>query len=928
MATLTDPIPSYVDMCRVWSKAERAEFDALMAELAQGRVFFPTPKQLEVVESEADIVGYGGAAGGGKLLKLTQRVQTLNGLKTMGELEVGDVLFDKDGAQCRVTALSTIDPRPELIRFTFDDGTIIDSCVDHQWLTYNVKELAQLTRKDEDWRARRRAARPSRATGKRSAVFTAAISARNSRLATSTPQPEGSVRTTQEIVDTLFAPDGRRNHAIPLTESLQAEDVELPIPPYTLGAWLGDGTNTSGGFTGVDPEIWQRIEQDGFKVSQHVRPESHHIIGLKPLLRAENLLSNKHIPRIYFKASPAQRLELLKGLMDTDGTVAKHSGAAEFCNTREALIDDTLELICSLGWKARKREGRALLHGKDCGAKWTLKFNASVYVFNLERKRGTQKLATRRTTRFRYIVAAENIASEPGRCIMVDSPSNTYLIGRECVVTHNSYLACGLAATEHQRSHIIRPQKNQTKKFVQELTKMFGTRDGYSSQTSSWQLPTRDDVERYVQFFGLDAPGDEEKQQGDDADLKFYDESTQMREEDVRYTLTWNRTDDPKQRVRAVFAFNPPTTAEGRWVIRFFAPWLDEKHPNPAKEGELRWFTTVGDDKDFEVAGPQPFVLKRMADGTLRPWYSFDPADYKPTEIIRPKSRTFIKAKVTDNPYYMATGYMQQLQMLPEPLRSQMMDGDFMAGVEDDARQVIPTAWIFVAQERWRQLQPRHAKGIMDSLGVDVARGGNMGSQLGAIGHDELVISPRYGTYFDTLIVHKGVAIDDGAKSASLIVTELRDQAPVHIDVVGVGTSPYDFLNTNNIHVIAINGAAKSVGVDVSGLLHFYNLRAELIWRLREALDPRNPDPIALPPDDIMAVDLASWRWTLTAQGVQVESTDDVKKRIGRSPDRGVAVVLANITTPKRVMVVGGLQLPPGARVESYEEKRMRELEG
>src|SRR5436190_1744536 len=83
-------------------------------------------------------------------------------------------------------------------------------------------------------------------------------------------------------------------------------------------------------------------------------------------------------------------------------------------------------------------------------------------------------------------------------------------------------------------------------------------------------------------------------------DRKAYDEVTQMLEKDVRYTLTWNRTDDPNQRVRAVLAFNPPDTPEGRWVIKYFAPWLDPAHPNPAKDGELRYFATVGEDQDYE----------------------------------------------------------------------------------------------------------------------------------------------------------------------------------------------------------------------------------------------------------------------------------------------------------------------------------------
>lgn len=490
-----------------------------------------------------------------------------------------------------------------------------------------------------------------------------------------------------------------------------------------------------------------------------------------------------------------------------------------------------------------------------------------------------------------------------------------------------SYLITGLAASAHKRSAIVRPQKNQTRKFVQELTKMLGTRDGYSSQTSSWAFTTPDGGERFVSFFGLDNPGDEEKQQGDDYDFKGYDEVTQMREADVRYTLTWNRTDDPEQRVRAVLAFNPPTTADGRWVIKFFAPWLDPNHRNPAEEGELRWFATVGDNEDYEVSGPQPFIIKTI-NGIPRPWYSFNPADHPVEEIIKPKSRTFIKALVTDNPYYMATDYVAQLQSLPEPLRSQMLKGDFMAGQQDAANQLIPTAWIDAAMERWKQLQPKHAKGEMTSLGVDAARGGNMGGTMGTGGHDEMVISPRYGTYFDELVVHKGISIDNGAKSAALIIGERRDEAPVHIDVIGVGTSPFDFLEQNNIYTIPVNGAAGSRGTANTKMqLKFFNKRAEVHWRMREALDPSNPNPIALPPDTKLAVDLAAPTWWLGKGGIQIEAKDDIKKRIGRSPDRGDAVMLANIDTPKRSVVIGPLMGLDNIRQSNYDTDRFRELE-
>lgn len=494
-----------------------------------------------------------------------------------------------------------------------------------------------------------------------------------------------------------------------------------------------------------------------------------------------------------------------------------------------------------------------------------------------------------------------------------------------------SYLLCGTALSQHIRTAIVRPQKNQTLKFVNEITKILKTRDGYSSQNSEWQLQTPDGADRLIHFFGLDNPGDEEKQQGDDYDLKCYDEVTQMREKDVRYTLTWNRTDIPGQRVRAILTFNPPTTPEGRWVVRFFAPWLDKSHPNPAAYGELRWFATVGEDHDYEVAGPQPFVIEYI-DGAPVPWYSFDPREYRPEQIVTPKSRTFIKAKVTDNPYYMATGYLATLQALPEPLRTQMMEGDFDVGLEDDARQVIPTSWIELAFERWRQQQALIASGAFhlpyqDSLGIDVARGGNMGGTAEvAKKTDELVISPRHGDYFPELVVHKGVDINNGSKAATLILNERKDEAVIHLDIIGVGTSPYDFLTLNNIQVVAINGSASPHGTTANGILKFFNRRAELYWRLREALDPASGRALAIAPDQLLLAELAAPRWWLGKSGIQIESKDDIRKRLGRSPDRGDAVVNALVSTPKRKMVLGpyaGLE----ARQESYEQRRLRELE-
>jgi len=487
-----------------------------------------------------------------------------------------------------------------------------------------------------------------------------------------------------------------------------------------------------------------------------------------------------------------------------------------------------------------------------------------------------------------------------------------------------SALICGLATTAHTRSLIIRQEKVSTKKFVQDIAKMKGDRDGYSSQGSTWSFTGPDNAQRVIEFAGMENEGDEEKQQGVDYDLKAYDEATQMREAQVRYTMGWVRTDKPGQRTRVLLTFNPPTTAEGRWVIRFFAPWLDPKHPQPARDGELRYFATIGDNPDYMLPperGNAPFVIVQG-----QPIYAFDVADYAVEDVITPTSRTFIHAKLSDNPHLAQDGnYLRQLQQLPPILREQMLRGDFMAGVEDPQDQVIPTAWIEAAMARWK---PRDAKGVMDSMGVDAARGGNMGSNTGATGKDKMVIARRHGTWFDRILSIKGVDVNDGFLAASQVVNWRRDNAPVHLDVVGIGTSPYDVLQKNHVHTIGINGAAKSLGTDESGLLTFANLRSELHWRLREALDPKNPHPIALPDDAELLADLTAPTWQLTTRGITVESKDRIKERIKRSPDKGDAVIYALVSTPKlRYAVDGYLGFEPtGSTSGDYERDRYAEL--
>lgn len=430
-----------------------------------------------------------------------------------------------------------------------------------------------------------------------------------------------------------------------------------------------------------------------------------------------------------------------------------------------------------------------------------------------------------------------------------------------------SDLGIGLGLTSHKHVGIFRQNGTELTAIVDRISQILGTREGLSEQKGIWRIKRPDGEAIQIELGSFPHPGDERKYQGRPHDLLVFDEAQNMREKAVRFLLAWLRTTVEGQRCRAIFTFNPPTDAIGQWVVSFFAPWLDEAHRNPAQPGELRWFTTL-DGADVEVDSGEPFEHKG--------------------EKITPQSRTFIPSRVSDNPYLAGTAYVSQLQALEEPLRSQMLHGDFKAGMEDDAWQIIPTDWVEAAQKRWSKPDKLPE---MESLGVDVAMGGR----------DQTIIARRHqDLWFDEPIVYPGRECIDGPTVAGFCVSAVRDRAVIHIDLLGVGAKPYGFLMNMGLEVIGVNVGDPAGGLDSTGRWRFKNLRSQLWWAFREALDPDSNTGIALPPDSRLRADLTAPKWRPVGNLIQVEPSEDLKKRIGRSPDFGVAYVLALLDTPKR----------------------------
>ncbi|MBV9358979.1 MAG: replicative DNA helicase [Chloroflexi bacterium] len=410
----------------------------------------------------------------GKALAVDTPIPTPNGWQTMGDLRVGDQVFDERGRPTCVTFVTPVQLERECFEVVFSDGQRIVADADHRW--------SVLTR------TARRAARPTQ-----------------------------TVLTTREMVDSLRTASGHLNYSVPLAAPLEYDARALPVDPYVLGIWLGDGTTTSPTVTVGDAELVDQLTAAGCEVRpRQTRGTPQFAIGPwvgrgrrtpgnaklthlrargirarlnagelgKPLaaeygvsraaislvntsttwrgrpasgmheaLSGLGLIGHKHVPRMYLHASIQQRTALLQGLMDSDGCIGL-LGYAEFCSTSRELADGVFELAAGLGMAPRSKVSRARLNGVDCRPRYRVTFLPLDFdVFRLTRKRSRQRVVSARArARQRFITAINAVASVPVRCIQVDSLNHLYLAGRACVPTHNTSFALNLAVNASMKA--------------------------------------------------------------------------------------------------------------------------------------------------------------------------------------------------------------------------------------------------------------------------------------------------------------------------------------------------------------------------------------------------------------------------------------------------------------------------------------------
>ena len=343
-----------------------------------------------------------------KGLPLDTPILTSIGWKTMETLNIGDKIFDKDGNLCNITAKSQIHNNP-CYEIKFDNAESIICDIDHKWLVSFKLDYK------------------------------------------SKSNPEGykhQVMTTIELKTYLDSIIERKTRNIPKilnAKPLNIKKTNLPLDPYILGVWLGDGSKDCGIITqDTNSPLWEEIKARGYEIGENLNhdPERKNvdirtIFNIRGILNSIGVLNNKHIPESYLLASYEDRLDLLRGLMDTDGYYHPKRKRFVMTTSFDWQMEGMKQLLSSLGCKPSIFREIHKYGGKEFPG-WNINFTTNNFNPFLIRNQEIGIVSTKDNNSFRNIESIEETKTVPTQCIAVDSPSHTYLAGHSLIVTHNS----------------------------------------------------------------------------------------------------------------------------------------------------------------------------------------------------------------------------------------------------------------------------------------------------------------------------------------------------------------------------------------------------------------------------------------------------------------------------------------------------------
>lgn len=626
--------------------------------------------------SDADIVIYGGSRGGGKMQPYDAKVCTPFGFRNMGDLKVGSIITDPTtGGMQRVIQIHEHGLQ-DVWKVTFADGSCCECGAEHLWL---VKLTCHISKKRKlnglgqsgDWR----------------------------------------VMTFQQMMEHFDKNKGKSQPShilIPLTKPVKFTRTlrwDIPkIDPYLLGVILGDGCITDKclnaldfNITSADEDIIKRIELRTSFTPRYVRQKKdcaakEYIYNSYPIdsfLYYHGLNGKysheKFIPEYCFYDSIENRLELLRGLMDTDGYI-DNRGHCQFDSTSKQLSDGVVRLVRSLGGTATLTTGQAgykkdgeYIKCKDCHSVY-IRMKDSSLIFSLGRKSARSKEYNGGCCDINSrMVGYEYIGKKQCRCITVNSPSNLYLTD-DFIVTHNSHAI--LMETLHDitnekfRALIMRKEKDDLTNLIDKSHEMYRQFGDYnkSKDDMTWNF-NRGGALKFGYF--ADTFSDfKDRWQGKEYPYIAIDEITHMEYNKFKYIITDNR--NPNFIRNRVFGTCNPDPSS--WLAQFISWWIgDDGFPIPERDGVKRYCFMDGDSPATIIWGDTREEVFEQCKHIIMRYWRDEYSQYGDPKDLFIKSVCFVEGKLADNKQLLRSDptYLGNLAGQDEAQRSRDLDGNW-----------------------------------------------------------------------------------------------------------------------------------------------------------------------------------------------------------------------------------------------------------
>jgi hypothetical protein len=350
---------------------------------------------VEVINGKVYITDYKGLA-------LDTIIPTPEGYKLMQDIQVGDKIFDGNGKVTTVENVSEVHYNP-CFKLVFDTNDELVADHEHKWV----------------------------------------VTERQIKGKAHSSSYVDVEKTTEELYHDLLAGKKLRIKCI---NDLELQEKELPIDPYVFGAWLGDGAKSCGMITNMNDKVWNEIEKRGYTLGNDVsqggagQAVSRTVLGMYTTLKEMGVLNDKHIPELYMTASRSQRLDLLRGFMDTDGHYNKTRSRCVMVTTQKWQAEALSALVASLGWKPTTIIAKTKCTNCD-NVKDVTAYHVGFKVVgeNPFLTRNQDIVSKERVqSNYRYIRRIEKVETVPTKCLAVNSPDHTYLAGRTYIKTHNT----------------------------------------------------------------------------------------------------------------------------------------------------------------------------------------------------------------------------------------------------------------------------------------------------------------------------------------------------------------------------------------------------------------------------------------------------------------------------------------------------------